>query len=185
MQYKKHTRISLTFVNTTAIAYGQKVDRSLKILVYAIAVVFTNVRELRVQVLFSLLPLPPRAPHPHPFSASRTSTCFTLARQLDPDWQQGSPSVHRYHAAPSKSKRDDVSLFPKLPVFPHSLSPCHPSSQPPVHPPHRVPLVPLSRVPGLGTGHTTSPRDRLHPTSKLNGPRVHNRERGQGKKRPS
>jgi len=42
------TRNSLTFVNTTAIAYTQKVGRSLKMLVYAIAVVFTNVRELRV-----------------------------------------------------------------------------------------------------------------------------------------
>ena len=42
------TRNSLTFVNTTAIAYIQKVGRSLKTLVYAIAVVFTNVRELRV-----------------------------------------------------------------------------------------------------------------------------------------
>jgi len=44
-----YTRNSLTFVNTTAIAYTQKVGRSLNILVYAIAVVFTNVRELRVQ----------------------------------------------------------------------------------------------------------------------------------------
>jgi len=45
------TRNSLTFVNTTAIAYIQKVGRSLKTLVYAIAVVFTNVRELRVENL--------------------------------------------------------------------------------------------------------------------------------------
>jgi len=46
----KATRNSLTFVNTTAIAYMQKVGRSLNILVYAIAVVFTNVRELRVHL---------------------------------------------------------------------------------------------------------------------------------------
>jgi hypothetical protein len=44
------TRNPLTFVNTTAIAYKQKVGRSLKNLVYAIAVVFTNVRGLRVPV---------------------------------------------------------------------------------------------------------------------------------------
>ena len=42
------TRDSLTFVNTTAIAYGQKFGGSLKNLVYSIVVVFTNVRELRV-----------------------------------------------------------------------------------------------------------------------------------------
>ena len=42
------TRISLTSVNTTAIVYKQKVGQSLKILMYAIAVVSTNVRELRV-----------------------------------------------------------------------------------------------------------------------------------------
>ena len=47
---KYGTRNSLTFVNTTAIAYGQKPGRSLKVLVYAIAVVFTNVRELRVEI---------------------------------------------------------------------------------------------------------------------------------------
>jgi len=41
-------RNSLTFVNTTAIAYMQKGGGSLKILVHAIAVVFTYVRELRV-----------------------------------------------------------------------------------------------------------------------------------------
>ena len=38
----------MTFVNTTAIAYGQKIGRSLIILVYALAVVFTNVMRLRV-----------------------------------------------------------------------------------------------------------------------------------------
>ena len=44
-----HTSNSLTFVKTTAIAYGQKSGRGLRILVYAIAVgVFENVRELRV-----------------------------------------------------------------------------------------------------------------------------------------
>jgi len=48
------TRNSLTFVNTTAIAYIQKVSRSLKTLVYAIAVVFTNVRELRVQTFLPM-----------------------------------------------------------------------------------------------------------------------------------
>jgi len=44
------TRNFLTFVNTTAIAYGQKIDQSLRILVHAIAAVFTNVRKLRVLV---------------------------------------------------------------------------------------------------------------------------------------
>jgi len=46
-------RNSLAFVNTTAtgIAYGQKPGRSLKILVYPIAAVFTNVREFRVVLL--------------------------------------------------------------------------------------------------------------------------------------
>jgi len=38
----------MTFVNTTVIAYGQKIGRSLMVLVYAIAVVFTNVMRLRV-----------------------------------------------------------------------------------------------------------------------------------------
>ena len=37
-------------MKTAAIAYGQKVGRSLEILVYAIPVVFTNVRELRVSL---------------------------------------------------------------------------------------------------------------------------------------
>ena len=49
------TRNSLTFVNSAAIAYGQKVGRSLKILVYAIAVVFTNPRELRVQYYYYII----------------------------------------------------------------------------------------------------------------------------------
>ena len=35
-------------MNTTAIAYIPNAGRSLEILVYAIAVVFTNVRELRL-----------------------------------------------------------------------------------------------------------------------------------------
>ena len=37
-------------MNTIAIAYGQEIDQSLRILVvlYAITVVFTNVRKLRV-----------------------------------------------------------------------------------------------------------------------------------------
>jgi len=38
----------MTFVNTTVIAYGQKIGRSLMVLVHAIAVVFTNVMRLRV-----------------------------------------------------------------------------------------------------------------------------------------
>jgi len=38
----------MTFVNTTAIAYGKKIGRNLIILVYAIAVVFTNVMRWRV-----------------------------------------------------------------------------------------------------------------------------------------
>jgi len=57
------TRNSLAFVNTTAIAYIQKVGRSLKTLVYAIAVVFTNVRELRVR---------------YPPYAARTKPCGPL-----------------------------------------------------------------------------------------------------------
>ena len=43
----------MKFVNTTAIAYGQKIGRSLIILVHAIAVVFTNVMRLRVEVEIS------------------------------------------------------------------------------------------------------------------------------------
>ena len=42
------TRDSLTFVNTTTIAYGRKFGGSLKNLVYSIVVVFKNVRELQV-----------------------------------------------------------------------------------------------------------------------------------------
>ena len=42
------TRNVPTFVDTAAIAYGQKISRSLRILVDAIAVAFTNVRTLRV-----------------------------------------------------------------------------------------------------------------------------------------
>jgi len=42
------TRNVLTSVGTAAIACGQEVSRSLRILVDAIAVVFTNVRTLRV-----------------------------------------------------------------------------------------------------------------------------------------
>ena len=43
------TRNALRFINTTAIAYGQKINRSLRILLlqHAIAVVFTNFRRLR------------------------------------------------------------------------------------------------------------------------------------------
>ena len=41
----------LTLVNTTAIAYWQKTSRSLRICWYAIAVVFTNIRTLRVESL--------------------------------------------------------------------------------------------------------------------------------------
>ena len=43
------TRKRMMFVNTTTIAYGQKIGRSLIILVYAIVVVFTNFMLLRVQ----------------------------------------------------------------------------------------------------------------------------------------
>jgi len=43
----------LTFVGTAAIACGQKISRSFRILVDAIAVVFTNVRTLRVLVYYS------------------------------------------------------------------------------------------------------------------------------------
>jgi len=38
----------MTFVSAAVIVYGQKIGRSLMILVYAIAVVFTNVMRLRV-----------------------------------------------------------------------------------------------------------------------------------------
>jgi len=42
------TRKRMTFVSAAVIVYGQKIGRSLMILVYAIAVVFTNVMRLRV-----------------------------------------------------------------------------------------------------------------------------------------
>ena len=44
------TRNSLTFVNTTAIAYTKVLRLRPTFCMYAIAVVFTNVRELRVVV---------------------------------------------------------------------------------------------------------------------------------------
>ena len=46
--FKLPTRNFLTFVNTTAVAYGPKVGQSLQTFVYAIVVVFTNARELLV-----------------------------------------------------------------------------------------------------------------------------------------
>jgi len=51
------TRKRMTFVNTTAIAYGQKIGRSLMVLVYAIAVVFTNVMRLRVVAACMVVPI--------------------------------------------------------------------------------------------------------------------------------
>jgi len=43
------TRNFLTFANTTAIAYRQKLTGASRFWRYAIAVVFANVRKLRVQ----------------------------------------------------------------------------------------------------------------------------------------
>jgi len=54
------TRNSLTFVNTTAIAYTKMLRLRRTFCIYAIAVVFTNVRELRV-LWNEALALNPRA----------------------------------------------------------------------------------------------------------------------------
>jgi len=51
------TRNSLTFENQLLLRMGQKSGRSLKILVYAITVVFANVRELRVTPSLGKVPL--------------------------------------------------------------------------------------------------------------------------------
>ena len=51
MELSRGTRNSLTFVNTTAIAYTKFLRLRPTFCVYAIAVVFTNVRELRVHEL--------------------------------------------------------------------------------------------------------------------------------------